>query len=75
MKVKDIVEKIDDSYFEVKFEDDLLYTNEADCRESSRRYYDSCKDREVYYISLENYTKYTNNDITVCSRIIIYVLE
>ncbi len=74
MKVKDIVEKIDDAIFEVR-DEYPLYGNSPDCLVDTAEDYNSCKNREVGYITIENDIEYTkNNGMTVYSVIVIYVI-
>jgi hypothetical protein len=77
MKVKDIVDKIFATSFEVWDKDGRLYTNDTDCRLlcTEEENYNSCKNREVDYVTIENHTKYTkNNGITVYPTMIICVI-
>lgn len=62
MKVKDIVEIIDDAIFDVWDKDDVLYTNNSKYSYCTEKDYDSCKNREVDYITLRTHADYAENN-------------
>lgn len=65
MKVKDIVEKIDDAIFDVWDKDEILYTNNSKYSNCTEKDYNSCKNREVDYITLRTHINYAENNCRI----------